>query len=184
MSSSNLADGYWIGIQKMLVRNSGSPLLKKVRIKTQPKKVSMRTKKSIRHDEQQEREIDKTISKFSQRLMSNSKWVKLMGVLIGHIDKIHKIEFKKVQGDEIGELYLEADTTFGFDYWHQGFEEHNSLGGVLAFKEIEYLLFPRIVAKSEPVEQDINYIEELIKNVGDFCLDKDEQRLKLICYKE
>ena len=160
------------------------PFVEKSESKHSCKKVSMRTKKATRYDQQREREIDKAISKFSQRLMSNSKWVKLIGVLVEHINKIHKIEFKKVQGDQVGELYLDADTTFGFDYWQEGFEEHNSLGGVLAFKEIEYLLFPKVVDRDEPVEQDINYIEELIKNVGDFCLDKDEQRLKLICYKK
>ncbi|MCH5716412.1 hypothetical protein [Niabella hibiscisoli] len=143
----------------------------------------MRTKKSIRHDEQGEREIEKAVARFSQRLMSDSKWVKLIGKLIEHIDKVCKVKFKKVQSDQIGELYLEADTAFGFDYWEDGFEEHNSLGGVLAFKEIEYLLFPKVIDKDEPVEQDIKYIEELIKSIGDFCLDIDEQRLKLIGYR-
>jgi len=116
--------------------------------------------------------------------MSDSKWVKLIGTLIEHTDKVCKIEFKKVQGDQVGELYLEADTTFGFDYWKEGFEEHNSLGGVLAFKEIEYLLFPKFTDKDKQMEQDIIYIEELIRGIGDFCLEIDEHRIKLSCYKK
>ncbi|MGB0856216.1 MAG: nickel insertion protein, partial [Nitrosopumilus sp.] len=46
---------------------------------------------------------------------------------------IKKIEFKKVQSAEIGELYLDEDTTFEFDYWQNGFEGNNSLGGWLTF---------------------------------------------------
>ncbi|WP_157821899.1 hypothetical protein [Tenacibaculum sp. Bg11-29] len=115
--------------------------------------------------------------------MSNSKWVRLIDRLVENVAKIQKIEFKKVQKDQIGELYLEEDTTYGFDYWKNGFEGHNSLGGWLTFKEIEYLIFPRIVNSENESSQDLNEIKNLINSAGQFFLEIDENKIKLICYK-
>ncbi|MBL0685890.1 hypothetical protein JJQ60_20330 [Aquimarina mytili] len=115
--------------------------------------------------------------------MSNSKWVRLIDELVNNSDKIKKLEFKKVQKDHIGELYLTEDTTYGFDYWQNGFEGHNSLGGWLTFKEIEFLFFPRFIDSDEHLEQDLMEIENLIYKVGQFSLDIDENGIKLICYK-
>ncbi|PKH50916.1 hypothetical protein CXF68_09555 [Tenacibaculum sp. Bg11-29] len=143
----------------------------------------MRTKKSKRYTEQIDREIEKAVSVFSEHLMSNSKWVRLIDRLVENVAKIQKIEFKKVQKDQIGELYLEEDTTYGFDYWKNGFEGHNSLGGWLTFKEIEYLIFPRIVNSENESSQDLNEIKNLINSAGQFFLEIDENKIKLICYK-
>ena len=143
----------------------------------------MRTKKAKRYDVQIDREIEKAVSRFSEHLMSNSKWVRLINKLVDNSEKIKKIKFKKVQLDKVGELYLEEDTTFGFDYWQNGFEGCNSLGGWLVYKEIEYLIFPRIVDKESATEQDLNEIFNLIKSVGQFELEIDEEKVKLICYK-
>ena len=140
----------------------------------------MRNNKAKRHDELLKREIEKATSKFSQHLMSNSKWVRLIDKLVENTDKVFKIIFKKVQKDQLGELYLDEDTTFEFDYWQNGFEGHNSLGGCLGFNEIEFLVFPKFVDNKK---QDIIYIEELIKSIGQYPLDIDENRLKLSCYK-
>ncbi len=137
------------------------------------------------HKEKQvEQDITKAISKFSQSFMSNSKWVRLIEELIKNIDKIKKIQFKKVHKDEIGELYLSEDTTFGFDYWENGFEGHNSFGGWLTFKEIEFLIFPRQVDSIKMTTQDLEQIMELINNVGQFNFDKDSENLKLKCYEK
>lgn len=144
----------------------------------------MRTKKAIRYDEQKDREIEKAISRFSQHFMSNAKWVRLIDKLVENVDQIKKIEFKKVQKDQIGELYLSDDTTFGFDYWQDGFEGHNSLGGVLAFKEIQFLVFPKTIDGDNNVEQDLEQIAEVINSVGQFSLDINDSRLKLTCYRE
>ena len=97
----------------------------------------MRTNKVKRYEEQIDREIEKSISRFSQHLMSNSKWVRLIDKLVSNIDKVKKVEFKRVHSDLLGELYLTEDTTFKFDYWENGFEGDNSLSGWLTFKEIE-----------------------------------------------
>ena len=144
----------------------------------------MRTNNAKRHDDQIERDVEKSISKFSQHLMSNSKWIKLVDKFIQNTDKILKIEFKKVQNDKIGELYLDEDTTFGFDYWKNGFEGCNSLGGWLTFKEIEFIIFPKIIDSNKNITQDLNEIEKLINSVGKFSLEINNNSLKLNCYKE
>jgi hypothetical protein len=141
----------------------------------------MRTRKAVRYDEQVEREIEKAISKFSQHFMSNSKWVRLIDKLVENVDKLKSVEFKKIQSDLIGELYLSDDMTFGFDYWQNGFEGHNSLGGWLTYKEIEYLLFPKAVDK---VDQELELIAEIINGVGQFILEISDEGLKLVCYRE
>lgn len=55
----------------------------------------MRTKKALCYDEQKIKEIDSAISKFSQALMSNSKWVKLIEQIVDNACEIKKILFKK-----------------------------------------------------------------------------------------
>lgn len=141
----------------------------------------MRKKKSTRLHEQ---EIEMAIAQFSHHFMSDSKWIRLINKLAEHSDKVLKIEFKKIQNDAIGELYVDGNSKYGFDYWHNGFEGNNSLGGWLMFKEIEYLIFPKIADSEKNTGQDILYIEELIQSVGQFCLDIDANSLKLICYKK
>lgn len=144
----------------------------------------MRTKKSKRYDKQIDREIEKAVTNFSEHLMSNSKWVRLIQSLIAEIEIIKRVKFKKVQDDKIGELFLEVDTTFGFDYWQNGFEGLNSLGGWLTFKEIEYLIFPRIIDEIKNTEQDLNAIRKTIERIGQFSLVIDEDEIKLICYRK
>ncbi|GAB3571254.1 hypothetical protein GCM10027345_00310 [Hymenobacter daeguensis] len=143
----------------------------------------MRTKKAIRFCKQIDREIEKAVAGFSQPLMSDSKWVRLIGKLVENAAEVRVIAFKKVQQDQIGRLYLYEDTEFGFDYWQTGFEGHNSLGGWLLFKEIEYLFFPRIIDAANQTEQRLSQIEALINSVGQFSLEIDENGLTLNCYK-
>jgi hypothetical protein len=141
-------------------------------------------KKAIANDKQVDREIEKAISKFSQHLLSNAKWVRLIDKLANSVDIVKRVEFKKVQNDLVGELYLNADTTFGFDYWQNGFEGHNSLGGWLTFKEIEYLIFPRNVDRDNNIVQDLDQIMQLVISIGEFSIDLNEDRLKLNCYQD
>lgn len=142
----------------------------------------MRSKKALQYDKQWKREIEKEVSKFSQPLMSSSKWIKLIGKLVEHNDIVLKILFKKIQHENMGELYLADDPDFGFEYWHSGFELNNSFHRPLAFNEIEYLVFPKIV---DPItHQDIKAIEVIIQSVGTFCLESDENGLKLVCYRK
>lgn len=133
-------------------------------------------------EQKAEQDIDKFLSKFSQSFMSNSKWIRLIDELLKHIDNIKKVQFKKVQFDYIGELYLSKDTKYEFDYWDIGFEGNNSFGGWLTFKEIEFLIFPRQLSETNSATQDIETIMNLISNIGQFNLELNEENLKLKCY--
>lgn len=126
--------------------------------------------------------IEKEVSKFSQHLMSNAKWIKLIDHLVNNMDEIKKIQFKRVQDDRIGELYLDENSSFEFDYWQTAFEGINSFGGWLQYKEIEYLSFPEKV--DSKTEQDLEKISTIIQTIGEFYLESDKNELKLICYKE
>lgn len=144
----------------------------------------MKTDTNNVYDNQIDQEIENAISKFSEHLMSNSKWVRLVEKLIENVDMVKKVEFKKVHKDLFGQLYLNEDITFEFDYWKNGFEGHNSLGGWLTFKEIECLVFPRVIDFDNNLEQDLKQIMKLITSIGQFDLHLNESMLKLKCYKE
>lgn len=141
----------------------------------------MRTKKAFRQDERRISEIENSISKFSQPLMSNSKWVRLIEQIVVHSDEIRKIEFKKIHSERIGELYLNEESIFEFDYWQTGFEANNSFNECLEYREIEYLIFPKVISPN--TNQDLKRISDIIKNAGEFDLEFNENELKLICYK-
>ncbi|UZT99950.1 hypothetical protein ODZ84_10455 [Chryseobacterium fluminis] len=142
----------------------------------------MRTKKARSYDDQKIKDIEKAASKFRQSFMSNSKWIRLIETIVDHADEFKKIQFKKIQNDRIGELYLTHESTFEFDYWQTGFEGNSSFGGWLEYREIEYLIFPKII-NSDRV-QDLESIKLIIEKTGMFHCETDEKEIKLICYKE
>jgi len=117
----------------------------------------MKTKKDLSYDEQKFRDIEKAVSQFSQHLMSNSKWIRLIDAIVENADDFGKIQFKKIQNNCIGELFINEDSIFEFDYWQNAFEGNNSLGGWLEYKEIEFLIFPKII--NSKVTQDLDQIE-------------------------
>lgn len=142
----------------------------------------MGTKKAISYDLRKNFEIEKSILKFSQHLMSNSKWVKLIEAIVENADHFKKIQFKKIQNDIIGELFINGESTFEFDYWQTGFEGNNSLGGWLEYIEIEYLIFPVIISSENNI-QDLIQIKSFIEKTGQFDIEMNDVELKLICYK-
>lgn len=146
----------------------------------------MITKRQERYWNQLDRNIDKAIkNNFSDSFMSNAKWLRLINILVENIQFFNYIEFKKVQSQEIGILYLEKDTMFGFDYWETGFEETNSLGGVLSFREIEYLNFPKefLDEKGKVQHQNLGKIKEVLDSVGKLLLEIDDDFIKLTAYR-
>ena len=91
---------------------------------------------------------------------------------------------KEVQSDKIGILFLSGDTTFGFEYWNNGFEGHNSLGGWLIFKEIEYLVFPQNFQHGQLRQhQCLEEVNSIVRSVGEFCLVREDDFLMLLCYQ-
>jgi hypothetical protein len=142
----------------------------------------MRNNKAIRSDEQKSREIEKALTRFSQHLMSNSKWIRLIKAIAKSADDFNKIQFKKIQNDRVGELYLDKDSIYDFDYWQNGFEGNNSFGEWLEYREIEYLIFPKINSSENDV-QYLNQLKSIIDKIGQFDVEMNDVELKLICYK-
>lgn len=81
-------------------------------------------------------------------------------------------------------MFLNENTTFQFDYWKNGFEGNNSLGGWLLFKEIEYLIFPNIVDFEHNGKQDLKKIKALLAEIGQFVLENNDKEIKLYCYRK
>jgi hypothetical protein len=129
----------------------------------------------------QDEAIERCLRSFSQHLMSNAKWVRLIQHITSHMHLFDKILFKRVQDDKEGELYLQEDTSYKLDYWDIGFEGNHSLGGWLTFKEIEYLLFPPVNDNEQPQDY-LSQIETSISGIGEFRFERAAEGLKLICY--
>ncbi len=142
------------------------------------------TKQDLNKELQIELKIEKAISKYSQRYLSNSKWLKLINLFVCNIDIVKKVQVKKVHCDEIGELYIDENTRLNFDYYDIGFEGKNSFGGWLTFKEIEYLVFPREIESIKNKTQDLEQIRNLINSIGQFSLELEFDELKLKCYEK
>ena len=146
----------------------------------------MITKRQERYWKQLDRNIDKAIkNNFSDNFMSNAKWLRLIHDLVENIHLFNHIQVKKVQSEEVGILRFDETTIYGFDYWRNGIEGNNSLGGWIIWKEIEYLNFPKefLDAKGKVHYQDLDKIKEVINSVGQFLLETDENFIKIIAYR-
>jgi len=55
----------------------------------------MRTKKATRYDEQKIRDIEKAVAQFSQHLMSNSKWIRLIEAIVENANDLRKFNSRK-----------------------------------------------------------------------------------------
>ncbi|WP_291727799.1 hypothetical protein [Bernardetia sp.] len=146
----------------------------------------MVTNKQQRYWKQLDREIDKVIqNKFTDSFMSNAKWVRLIDGIVENSHLFKRVEFSKVNTEKNGVLYLDEYTTYDFDYWQTGFEGCNSLGGILLYKEIEYLNFPKefFDDKNKVCQQDLGKIKEILDSVGKFMLEVDDNYIRLIAYR-
>ena len=99
------------------------------------------------------------------------------------LTRSEKLNLRRYRAKKLGELYIDQDTTYEFDYWQNGFEGCNSLGGWLKYKEIEYLIFPKQVESDSFQQQDLVFIKSMIESVGEFSLEVDKDWIKLNCYK-
>lgn len=145
----------------------------------------MRTHKQQRYDAQFDREIEKAIrDRFTEELLSDAKWVKVIHHMVAHASLFQRVLFKKVTGDAVGILHIDEDTTYEFDFWKQGFEGHNSLGGWLLYREIEYLEFPsQFEANGQLREQDVEGIRAAMDEMGVFWWVEVPGGVRLLGYK-
>ncbi|MBD0256798.1 MAG: hypothetical protein ICV83_13850 [Cytophagales bacterium] len=132
--------------------------------------------------------LDKIIrERFSGALMSDRKWVKLLDQLVAHACLIKKCRVKLIWEDHCRrELLINQHTLYPFDYYDSAVESmiSGTPPGWYAYREIEWLAFPRKTgaAPDDPV-QDIEAIHRLLEPLGELCLERDEEELKIYAYK-
>ncbi|QKG56338.1 hypothetical protein GKZ68_06615 [Hymenobacter sp. BRD128] len=134
--------------------------------------------------------LDKLIQqKFSSFLMSDSKWVKLLATLVANAAIIRECLVKPIweEQEPTRHLLFDENTYYDFDYYASAMESMVSGNprGWYAYKEIEWLDFPRFITtkgKAEPVSQDLEAIELLLSKVGQFQLELTEENLRLYAY--
>ncbi|MGI4762215.1 MAG: hypothetical protein ACRYF0_16015 [Janthinobacterium lividum] len=127
--------------------------------------------------------------KFSISLMSNSKWVKLIASLIANAATIKECLVKPIWEEQqpTRQLQFDEHTHYDFDYYASAMESMVSGNprGWYAYKEIEWVDFPRYVTakdKATAITQDLEAIELLLNNVGQFHLELTQEKLRLYAY--
>ena len=133
--------------------------------------------------------LDKLItSRHLIPIMSNSKWVKLLTVLVENHRIVLECGVKLIWEDEGVKrlLVIDEHTSYNFDYYDTALEAMISgspvLNGWCAYKEIEWLDFPRFIGNIESEKQDITSIQQKIAGIGQFRLELSDDRLRLYAY--
>jgi hypothetical protein len=138
----------------------------------------------------EDRYLDELIEqKSSVSLRSNAKWVKLIAALVAHADTIKECLVKLVweEQEPIRHLQFDEHTRYDFDYYASAMESMVSgkPSGWYAYKEIEWLDFPRLVVtkgKAESIMQDLDGIKLMLTGVGQFQLELTQENLRLYAY--
>lgn len=121
---------------------------------------------------------DKIIASFRHTFMSNSKWVKLIDALSKNSILFHNIKVKLVWDNAIRRLFIDHNTTYNFDYYHDSMEAMISgyPSGFYQYKEIEWIEC-EINAGQLPV------MTRMLNDVGQFKMTKDALSLKIFGYQ-
>ena len=121
--------------------------------------------------------------------MSNSKWVRLIGVLVNNWFEIKECLVKPIWNDAAPShrLIIDEHTTYGVDYYASAMESMvvGNRGGWYAYKEIEWLDFPKMVVTKEgvpPITQDLEAIKAVIDKAGQFTTELTQDELRLYAY--
>lgn len=124
-------------------------------------------------------DIDKIIKqKYSSSFMSNSKWVKLIELLVENYKLFDLCNLKLIYDDNIRELLIEGNETFDFDYYKdsmEGMVTKPITPGWVLYKEIEWISFP--LEKS-----NIDKLQKLINQLGEFRSDLTADYFRVFAY--
>ncbi|WP_046242292.1 hypothetical protein [Hymenobacter terrenus] len=143
----------------------------------------MSTHFAIRRDDEA---LDKLIQSAQlQPLLSNAKWVKLLDALVKNWPFVHTCTVKLIWEEASGErrLLFDENTSFAFDYYANAMEAMVSgsprLGGWVAYKEIEWLDFPRFAGDAE---QNLGHLQQHLAQIGQFRVEESADNLRLYAY--
>lgn len=134
--------------------------------------------------------LDKIIKeKFSSALMNDSKWVKIISILVKNANSIKKCLLKPIWDDKepTRELLIDENRQFGFDFYHNAMESMVSGNprGWYAYKEIEWIDFPKSYLENDKKAiQDLDLIEQVLLSVGTLRSDKTDNNLRLYSYQK
>lgn len=123
--------------------------------------------------------------KFSTSLMSDSKWVKLLDALVANVAEVKLCLVKPIWEETAPhrQLWIDEPTRYNFDYYATAMEAMVSgkPRGWYAYKEIEWLDFPRIV-NATGATQDLEAIKHILDSAGQFALNSTPDNLRLYAY--
>jgi hypothetical protein len=134
-----------------------------------------------------EKALDKVILAAQlQPLLSNAKWVKLLTTLVAQWPLVQACQVKLIWEDGNSErwLHLDEQTSYQFNYYASAMEAMISGKphlGWTAYKEIEWLAFPRFCSL-KAAEQDLGAIQRQLEAVGQFWLEASSTQLRLYAY--
>jgi hypothetical protein len=137
--------------------------------------------------------LDKIIRKeFSASLMNNKKWVKLISILVENAGLIKECRVKLIWENQNETRFLRIDEFFqyNFDFYDTAMEAMitGKPAGWYAYKEIEWLDFPRFVISTDKrnvqtsVEQNLALIKTKIEQIGQFHFDCTPNNLRISAY--
>ena len=113
--------------------------------------------------------IDKIIKQnYTSNFMNNSKWVKLIELLVKNHKLFDVCNVKLIYDNEIRQLIIEGNETFDFDYYKdsmEGMVTKTITPGWVLYKEIEWISFPSDKGNTHELEKLINQIGEFRSNL-------------------
>jgi hypothetical protein len=134
-----------------------------------------------------DKDLDRIIhTQFRTSLMSDQQWIRLMDILLKDASIIKKCYLKLIGEEGYRDWWIEEQPSFRFDYYDASMDGmvSGSSQGWYAYREIEWIAFPsRIDVAAEDQKQNIEKIYRLLLPEEDFCLEINEQELKVYGYK-
>jgi hypothetical protein len=136
--------------------------------------------------------VEKRASRFSSKLMSNAKWLKLFRVLSDHKELIAKCYITGIWDDIPRALDIPGAGQFDDTFYAQGIKDVPPAGPCL-FKEIRWIAFPaswqiKRQMRDETLApiiytQDVEKIHQLLSAVGQLDMEYEDGDLKVYGYK-
>ncbi|MES2275130.1 MAG: hypothetical protein V4592_03845 [Bacteroidota bacterium] len=136
--------------------------------------------------------LEKRISLFSGRFMSDSKWVKLFTVLSNEFPLVKKCLIKDVMDSHLREMEVPAIDKFLETFHNKGIKDVMS-GGPSQFKSIESIEFPAVwevkrkmrTQVLDPIiyRQDIFQIKNILDAIGQLETFIDNDKLIVYGYR-
>lgn len=118
--------------------------------------------------------------------LNNTKWVKLIDIMVTHHSLIKECQVKLIWEEEYTGrmLLINEDIDYRLDYYDQAMEAMITGGpsGWYAYREIEWLSFPRYPT-SQPGEQNLEVIKVVLDSIGQIPFVLTNDVLQLDAYR-